>query len=211
MSLPCLEDYYKAAQLQYLVYWYINDYEAKWKELEINQLDIPLQSLLGNTKAKTIYLEKLSTFTMVPLKIWFKECKNLKLERKARMLRWVEHDADGISSTNTVLESCLHLQESHKLDRQDFYRYLQIRHHFDRKIQIDDEADLDLVKICIDAYRGKIRNKLGSRLYSCLQHSTLHIKTKWEKEANITLTEDEWLNICQINSSTTSSGQWREF
>lgn len=25
------------------------------------------------------------------------------------------------------------------------------------------------------------------------------------------MTEEEWLNICQINSSTTSSGQWREF
>ena len=51
MSLPCLENYYKAAQLQYLVCWCINDYEAKWKELEINQLDIPLQSLLGDTKS----------------------------------------------------------------------------------------------------------------------------------------------------------------
>ncbi len=25
------------------------------------------------------------------------------------------------------------------------------------------------------------------------------------------MTEDEWLNICQVDSSTTSSGQWREF
>ena len=85
MSLPCLVDYYEAAQLQYLVYWCINIYEAKWKEVEINQLDIPLQSLLGGTKTKTIYYQKLSTFTMVPLNIWFKDCKNLKLKKKARV------------------------------------------------------------------------------------------------------------------------------
>ena len=83
MSQPCLEYYYKAAQLQYHIYWCINDYEAKWKELEINQLDIPLQSLLGDTSSKTIYLEKLNPFTMVPLNIWFKECQNLKLVRIA--------------------------------------------------------------------------------------------------------------------------------
>ena len=121
---------------------------------------------------------------MVPLNIWFKECKNLKLGRKARVLRWVEQDDDfkpaqldlrfkqltkkGITSycvisTKTGLESFLHLQESHKLDRQDLYRYLQIRHHFERNIKIDDEADLDLINVFIDAYRGIIRKKLVSK------------------------------------------------
>lgn len=42
MSPPCLEGYYKAAQLKYLVCWCIDNYDAKWKELEFNQLDFPL-------------------------------------------------------------------------------------------------------------------------------------------------------------------------
>ena len=59
MSLPCLEDYYKAAQLRYLVCWCSQDYEAKWKELEFSQLDIPLQSILGDKNEHTLRETKL--------------------------------------------------------------------------------------------------------------------------------------------------------
>ena len=76
MSLPHLEDYLKAAQLQYVVYWYKEDYDAKWKELELNQLDIPLQPLLGDKTLKTIYSSELSDLTKIPLNIWFKEVCN---------------------------------------------------------------------------------------------------------------------------------------
>ena len=57
----------------YAVYWCKEDYDAKWKELELKQLDIPLQSLLGDKTLKTIYSSKLSDLTKIPLNIWFKE------------------------------------------------------------------------------------------------------------------------------------------
>ena len=81
---------------------------------------------------------------MVSPNIWFKECKNLKLERKARVLRWVEQDDDFkpaqldlrfkeltrkditlycVISTKTGIESFLHLQESHNIDRISTYIY----------------------------------------------------------------------------------------
>ncbi len=41
-ALPCLFDYYKAAQLRSLVCSCNPDYTAKWKDLEISQLTIPL-------------------------------------------------------------------------------------------------------------------------------------------------------------------------
>lgn len=94
MSLPCLEDYYKAAQLQYVVYWCREDCDTKWKELELSQIDIPLQSLLGDKTLKTMYSNKLCNLTKTPLNIWFKEVSKSKLERKARLLRWVVHDRD---------------------------------------------------------------------------------------------------------------------
>lgn len=37
-----------------------------------------------------------------------------------------------------------------------------------------------------------------------------YVKSTWEKEANITLIDDDWQNICKINTYTTSYGQWRE-
>lgn len=55
-SLPCLVDYYKVAQLRYLVCW-CNDDDAKWKELEPNQLAIPLQSILGDKTTMILHSE----------------------------------------------------------------------------------------------------------------------------------------------------------
>lgn len=163
--------YYKAAQLQYVVYWCEEGYEAKWKELELSQLDIPLQSLLGDKSLKTIYSSNLSDLTKVPLNIWFEEVCHSHLERNARLLRWVEHDRDfrpaqldlrfkemtrkGITSyrvisADTGLDSFQQLQEKHDLDKQDFYRYLQLRHHFDRNIKTLEGCDRDLINIIID-------------------------------------------------------------
>lgn len=39
----------------------------------------------------------------------------------------------------------------------------------------------------------------------------MYVKSKWEKEANITLTDEEWLNICKTHVTTSCSGQWGEF
>ena len=67
----------------------------------------------------------------------------------------------------------------------------------------------------IDAYKSKLNRKLIARIYSCLQShkgtSTLYIKSKWEKESKIIISEEDWLNICETHRSTSSSGQWREF
>lgn len=38
-ALPCLQDYYYAVQLKPLVYWCAPNYEAKWKSLEMTQID----------------------------------------------------------------------------------------------------------------------------------------------------------------------------
>ncbi len=93
-ALPCLEDYYKAAQLRSLVYWCDLKYEAKWKDLEQNQIEIPLQALPGERTLQKKYLEKLNTWTTVPLNIWYKQLKNEKFETNARILRWIAYDQE---------------------------------------------------------------------------------------------------------------------
>lgn len=37
------------------------------------------------------------------------------------------------------------------------------------------------------------------------------VKTGWEKDANVKLTEEEWLNLCKTQSTTSSAHLWREF
>ncbi len=72
-----------------------------------------------------------------------------------------------------------------------------------------------LIKIFIEAYKGSNNKKIISRIYSSLRSerglSTTYIKSRWEKETKIELTNDEWLNICKTQSVTTSSDLWREF
>ena len=74
---------------------------------------------------------------------------------------------------------------------------------------------MNLIKIFVNTYKGNLSRKLISRIYSALQedrgHSTMHITSRWEKEANIQLTEEDWLNIFRTFSTTSSSDLWREF
>lgn len=74
---------------------------------------------------------------------------------------------------------------------------------------MNQDTEVSIINVCTDAYMNNAQSKLVSRLYSNIQssnhQSTLYVKTKQEKEANMNLTEEEWLNICKIQSTTSSS------
>lgn len=80
-------------------------------------------------------------------------------------------------------------------------------------IRINQDTEVSIINVCTDAYMNNAQSKLVSRLYLSIQssnhHSTLYVKTKQEKEANMNLTEEEWLNICKIQSTTSSSDLWK--
>lgn len=132
-----------------------------------------------------------------------------------RFKQWIWN---GITSYCTVsskigLECFQHLIDTYNLEKHNFYRYLQLRNHFNKNIN-NEAAELSRINIFAEAYKGGIHKKLLSKIYSCIQssksHSTLYVKEKWEKETNIILTEEDWFNICKSQHATSSSGQWRE-
>lgn len=236
LALPNIENYYKSAQLRYLIYLCDPNYNAKWKNLELSQLDIPLQSLLGDRNLYLLYKQNLSGWTRTPLNIWFGECRKNKLENHMKILRWVTHDKDfkpaqmdgrfkqwlskGITtycliSDKGTLHCFQKLKDKYDLENQDFFRYLQVRAHFNCGVSTTEESSSDLINILIEAYKSKLNRKLISKIYTCLQSfsgtSTLNVKSKWEKEAKITISENDWLNICKTQMGTSSSGYWREF
>ncbi len=43
------------------------------------------------------------------------------------------------------------------------------------------------------------------------EHSTREVRLKWEREASLAISEEEWLNSCSVQATTSSSGMWREF
>lgn len=155
-SLPCLSDYYKAAQLRPLVICCNPEYTAKWKDLETSQIDIPLQSLLGSKILHKHYLNSLNQWSRVPLRIWFKECNSPLLEKQSRLIKWVAFDPDfkptkidgrfqawyrlGITtfsliSSNGELDSFQKISDMYGLDKCDFFRYLQTRTYFNSEIR----------------------------------------------------------------------------
>ncbi len=135
-------------------------------------------------------------------------------------LRFKQWSLQGITSfclisTENELESFQQLSHKYNLEKQDFFRYLQIRHYFNKNIRDPEDAGSSIVQIFVDTYKKKVKKKLISRIYSCLmstkKHSTMYVKQKWEKEANITITEEAWLTMWRTQMTTTNSDSWREF
>ena len=84
-----------------------------------------------------------------------------------------------------------------------------------RAARVEDCKDIRRL-ILVSARTWKTQSRVGqvSRIYLRLQlykNTSTSYKCNWEREANTALTEDDWPNICEINSSTTSSGKWTEF
>lgn len=135
----------------------------------------------------------------------------------SRIIKWIGKGITTYSliSSSRGLRSFQYLIDNQNLEKQHFYRYLQLRHHLHRNIENKKVSEMSLFNIFIDVYKGSTHKKLESRIYLCSQssknHSTLYARDKWEKQANIAIMEEEWFNICETQSSTSSSGQWREF
>lgn len=235
MALPCLQNYYKAAQLRVLIAWCDPTCDARWKEIDQAEVHIPLPSILGDKPLLQLLLNKVSSWIKVPLSIWLKELRDKTNEEDAKTLRWPAYDTDftpakndssfkrwcnkGITaywkiSSEKGLDTFQQLSDSYNLGKDDFFRYLQLRHHFNANISKSQDRK-PLINIFLDACKGKLSKKQISKTYSVLQKekklSTIYIKLKWEKEAKIDIPEEDWLNICKTIATTSSSDLWREF
>lgn len=182
-ALPCFQDYFYAAQLKPLICWCIPSYEARWKTLETTQIDTPLQSLLGNKNLAERSYRKLNNWTVFSLKLWFRALRQLQLEKQAGVLQWIAYDPDfiparlderfkqwswrGITSycsviSNGNLLSYQAMSDTFGLEKQDFYRYLQIRDYFNKEFKNTGMGD-NLITAFINAYLKEDNKKLVSK------------------------------------------------
>lgn len=158
------------------------------------------------------------------------------MENQAKLLRWPAYDEEftpaknddrfkfwcrkGITanwkiSNDKGMESFQQLSERHDFEKDDFFRYLQLRHYFNAHIKSGNQDSSSLILLFIDVSKGKLYKKQVSYIYSVLQSekklSTMYIKQRWEKEVGIGLNEEDWLNICKTIATTSSSDLWRDF
>lgn len=239
LSLPCLQDYYYAAQMRPLVCWCSTSYTARWMEIESMIIgDIPVAAVIADNKLICSIIKKNNSWINVVLNIWQSVLKLGNLENSLRMLKWCAYDTDFIPNKSdsrfklwvekglTTYSSFVHkgafnsfesLQKEHGLHQSDFYRYLQVRHYFNQSVggTLELGEASDLTRVFLLANSSGACNKAVSKLYNGLlqlkANNTLYIKEKWEKEGNLVLNVEEWSRICRAQWAMTSSTSWREF
>lgn len=75
MDLPKLKEYFYAAQLSYILYLWKPDYTAKWKEMEKEFGEYPIQNIVKIKKHNA--KNHMDLITLSTLELWFKIIKDV--------------------------------------------------------------------------------------------------------------------------------------
>lgn len=238
MAVPHLRNYFYSTQIKPLLNLCNPEYNARWKDIEKTLIkDSPIQAVLGNKEIKQTISKLKNPWLKFQLKIWNTIKTDYKLLDKLWFIRWIAYDPDfkpnqldlrfktwtskGISTyyslTNKgILKDFQTLKREFSLEQQDFYRFLQLRNYFD-KCNKPPHVDLEdaILKEFLRSYSNESIKGAISRLYKGLltkkPYTTEYIKNKWEKEGQLDITKEEWLNYCEILWRCTSAHTWREF
>ncbi|XP_049891866.1 uncharacterized protein LOC126384694 [Epinephelus moara] len=235
MALPYLKDYYYAAQIRSLVYLCDPQFRARCKEIEEGgSVGPPIQAAMADKKLVDSLTNKNNPRIKTTLKTWHKVVRKYNLKGAENVLRWCTYDIDFIPNRtdsifkiwmekgltayccfihNGSVKSFDDLKREYGLEKQDFFRYLQVRHRLNTILTEDLRSDI--LKVFVSSYKSGSVKRLMSRLHKSFQYSsksnTLHIKCRWEREGDLVIPEDEWENICKLQWKTTTSHSWREF
>lgn len=201
--------------------WCNPAYEARWKDIELSSMDIPIQSVLGCTSRVNQALQLQNQFVVFSLGVWLEVVKRFQLHGEIGVLSWPAYDPRflpasqdyrfrqwarrGITAfcqilTNGRFNSFEDLCQVYELGKEDFYRYLQIQHFFLKEIRPPDPAEPSVItQIFVDAYKSKNMKGIIGKLYKGFslmnKNSTNYIRERWEKETNMVISEDVWLQI----------------
>ena len=237
LGLPCLKNYYFAAQIVPLLYWLNGTYMAKWKELESNfSNQFPIQAVIAD-RGLMNRLERLGNpWLNHTLRIWQRVNDNCEIHKVMRRFRWFAYDSDfipnrgdssfkswsktGLTTFSTLIQKdhvhCFEfLQEKHGLQRGDLHRYFQMRSYIEHECKLTDFSDVEsefhrIVKSAISTTPSNSISRLYTALSLASNNNTIYIKEKWEREAGIELSGDTWTEIWNFQWTTSNSMDWRE-
>lgn len=92
------------------------------------------------------------------------------------------------------------LRKEYCLEKSDFYRYLQVRNHFEHNSRNKTDFNDPILRIFISAYQNDSNKGAISRFYKGLMtkksHTTEYIKAKWERNRNFSISNEDWLDVC---------------
>ena len=237
MGLPSLREYYLAAQLRPLVCLCTPAYSARWKEVEIELLEgIPIEATIADNELLNKQLNIGNPWLNILLRTWQETAKTCNLNDSIKLLRWCAYDTEFIPNRSDgkfkkwaakgltnyfsftkegTFHSFEYLKKRYNLEQKDFYRYLQVRNYFNQNLRPNlGKIETGILKILLLASESPC-TKIISKLYKAILHhksgNTWYIKEKWEREGNLTITEDAWKRMCLMQWTSSCSTIWREF
>lgn len=166
LALPNLKGYFHAAQIRYIICWCDKDYVAKWKNLEKSVQEREIQSLIGDREETMSVIKQVNAVTRFTLKLWFNLAQKYKLEKELGLLRWIAYDKgvipgsldqrceqwipNGLTAICTAIKnenfmSFQEIKQKYDLSNQDHFRYLQLRHFFNKEIKRSVNLDKDSI------------------------------------------------------------------
>ena len=237
MAVPNLKDYYYSAQLRPLTLLCNPEYSARWKDIEVSLIkDPPITAILGNDNLSKFINTVKNPWLKFQIKVWKSVRDEYHLQNKTKVIRWCAYDTDfkpnqldsrfkfwstkGITTFYSIIEKgqlkdFQTLKRKYDLERQDFYRYLQLRSYFDQHIKHTLELEDPVLRVFLQAYSSESYSGVISRLYSGFMakkpHSTEYVKNKWENEGNFEMSKEEWTGCLASQWKCTNSHSWREF
>lgn len=190
----------------------------------------PIQAILMDSNIQK-YIDKVhNPWVKCTLNIWKNVVRKFKLEQDLTPFKWYAYDSDfipnkldprfkswsakGLPTFDSLFKdgnliSFDTLKQKYNLEKQDFYRYLQIRHYIKTTIRVVSDTNVDLIVMLKKAYSGDGNKKHISSLYmffvNKFSHSTEYVKTLWEKEGGVNITQDEWTQIWKRQWKCTTS------
>ena len=237
LALPDLKKYFEAAQIKKVMNW-ISDISApKWVEMESSKLHL-IKSAIYRYQDKELKKEMKSNYCINnTFKVWKNVINKLKIDiNETIYIREISKDPDFKANKtekifniwadkglvrfyqlfkNNELETYENLSKQYDLSKKQFYTYLQIRSYALRKLPKKAKDLHPLMTYMANNCNKRKPKNVITHLYKILSSQeeklTNNIRTKWEEELLIKITEEEWIIICSGIHKIIGSLFWREF
>lgn len=237
MALPNFKNYFYVVQIKPLNNMCTPSYCARWKDIELSIMnDPPIQAVLAHKNLGKLIDNLQNPWIKFNLKIWNMIKREYKLDHKLQILQWCAYDPGfkpnemdhrfkswipkGITTYYSLtdkgqLKNFEHQREKYRLEKSDFYRYLQISNHFEHNIRNTIDLDEPILRIFLGAYQNESNGGIISKSYKGLMtkksHTAVYVKEKWERDGNLSISNEDWLDVCKFQWKCTNSHIWREF
>uniref|UniRef100_A0A8K9V8C7 Reverse transcriptase domain-containing protein n=1 Tax=Oncorhynchus mykiss TaxID=8022 RepID=A0A8K9V8C7_ONCMY len=176
LDLPNIRFYQWCAHLCYISDWITNDDSSIWLDIETSLSKYPLQDLLFFRSFKSVEDHCNNPVTLNTLKVWRSVQRFLGRSKLTSALTPILNNPDfspglldagfnfwlnkGIRRLNDlfadkILLSFEQMVEKYRLPKQDFFRFLQVRHYILKSTTLIGNPGVSVIEIMLFSHKGK--------------------------------------------------------